>query len=249
MSDSWAFYFARVNGAVSSILTDLSAREHAPDTSRPHLLWAWLPLQVPREDGLSSSEEFDTLNRIEDALTGAVEKVTKGQYVGRITGAGRREYYFYAPKPDNFGEVVAAICAQFEGYAPEWGDQPDPAWSQYLELLYPSGRELQRIRNTQVVEALKSHGDSLTKVRPVTHWVYFADEAGRQEARARLTAAGFSAEDSDNTASGGRRPLGLRLERTDRVDQDSIDATVFEILDAIENVDADYDGWECPVEA
>ncbi len=75
MSDAWDFYFANLNDVIASLFVDLGIRDSVPDTDRPWLLWTWVYLRDPRDDGLSSSEEAPILNAIEDALTKQV-KVT-----------------------------------------------------------------------------------------------------------------------------------------------------------------------------
>jgi regulator of RNase E activity RraB len=246
MSNHWEFYFCRVNDVLSSIFVDLGARAAAPDPSCGHLLWVWIPLQSPRNDGLSSAEEAPALNAFEDELVAALGP-TGAMLVGRITGAGRREFYFYAPRPDDFAEAVHAVGARFPDYALEMGDQADPQWSQYFDVLYPGPRDFQRMQNRRVIEALEAEGDTLDAVRPVTHWIYFADPAERAVAATRLASAGFQAEDVSSDADGAAEEPGLRIERVGRVDADSIDATVLQILDLLDGLEAEYDGWECPV--
>src|SRR5262245_35159471 len=102
MSDSWDFYFANVNDVIASLFVDLGIRDSVPDSDRPWLLWTWVYFRQPRDDGLSSSEEAPVLNEIEDALTKKVQETTEAELVGRITTAGRREFYFYGPQAGRF---------------------------------------------------------------------------------------------------------------------------------------------------
>jgi regulator of RNase E activity RraB len=141
---------------------------------------------------------------------------------------------------------VSAVSAKYPAYEFDFGDQPDPTWSQYLNVLYPGARDLQRMRNRRVVEALEAEGDSLQAERPVTHWIYFQDPAQRAVAVERLVPEGFQVEqvNAEDTAD---QVLGLRIVRLDRVDSSSIDTTVLQIIDLMDGLDAEYDGWECPV--
>src|SRR5262245_41543090 len=107
MSDDWDFYFANVNNVVASLFVDLGIRDSVPDPDRRWLVWTWVYFQHPRDDGLSSSEEAPVLNQIEDALTEVVKNITEADLVGRITTAGRREFYFYGSQPDRFKQAVA----------------------------------------------------------------------------------------------------------------------------------------------
>jgi hypothetical protein len=87
MSDNWGSYFANVNDELASLYVDIGV-EGVPDSERPWLLWTWVHVREPREDGLSSSAETPVLYRIEDALIEAVKKGTGADLVGRITTAG-----------------------------------------------------------------------------------------------------------------------------------------------------------------
>ena len=246
MSDNWDSYFCNVNDALSSIFVDLGLRATAPDPLRPHLLWIWVPMRAARDDGLSSSAEAPTLSEIEDALAAALERACDAVLAGRVTGAGRREFYFYGRDADGFLEAVRNVFAKFEEYAPEAGDQLDAEWSHYLGVLHPSPRELQQMSNRRVIEALAKHNDVLTTPRPITHWIYFANATDRDEVAGELAREGFQSSWTDGPGP-DEQPFGLKLERHDTAEQDALDAAVFQILDALEGRDATYDGWESPV--
>jgi hypothetical protein len=93
LSDTWDFYFSNVNDALASLFVDLGIRDSVPDPAQPWLLWTWVYLRRPRDDGLSSTEEAPLLHSIEDALTTTVKSAIEAVLVGRITTAGRREFY------------------------------------------------------------------------------------------------------------------------------------------------------------
>ena len=99
MSDDWDFYFARVNGAVSSIFVDLGVRPDVPLEKRPWLLWVFVDLQLPNAEGLSTHDEASTWHAIGEGLSGMIAPVCGAQLVGRITCDGRREFYFYGEEP------------------------------------------------------------------------------------------------------------------------------------------------------
>ena len=248
MADDWDFYLCRIDDSLSSIFLNLALRDGAPDPHRPHLLWIRVPMRSPRPDGLSSAEEAEQLGRVEDALGAALLARLDAVFAGRITGAGRREFYYYAPRAADFRERATAVFRDFPGYEPLIGDKHDPEWALYLELLFPNVRQLQQIRNRQVVAALAEAGDVASTPRPITHWVYFAESADRATAASTLAAAGFDVTLHDAVTGEAARPYPLRVERVDRADQAAVDEAVFQVMDAIEGMDAEYDGWESPVE-
>ncbi|HET9475243.1 MAG TPA: DUF695 domain-containing protein, partial [Steroidobacteraceae bacterium] len=99
MSDEWDFYFARVDDAPAAIFIDLGIRAEVPLEKRPWLLWVWTQLQAPKPDGLATNEEAARLNAVGEALDAVVSATCGAQLVARVTGGGRREFYFYATEP------------------------------------------------------------------------------------------------------------------------------------------------------
>ena len=248
MSDNWDFYFANVNEMLASLFVDLGIRGSAPDPERPWLLWVWVYLNQPLENGLSSSEEAPILHQIEDCLAPAVEERAGALLVGRITTAGRREYYFYASRPDHFEETAARALESFPGYKFDSGTQEDPQWSQYLDLLYPTREDRQKIQNRHVVDSLKKQGDTLKTARPVSHWIYFKSEQDRSRFVAAAVNEGFKVIDNSESADPCERPYGVTLERVDYVNWNSVNEVTLGLFALATNVDGEYDGWETSVE-
>lgn len=247
MSDQWDFYFARVNDKLASLFVDLGVGNSAPDTSNPWLLWAWVYFSAPREDGLSSSQEAPLLVQIEESLAEAVRDATEGALVGRITADGRREFYFYAPSFVGFEDAVARGMEPFPNYQWESGSKHDPDWQQYLRVLYPSPRDMQRMMNRHVIEQLMKHGDSLEKERPVFHWAYFRSEQGRSQFAAAVRDLGYTIT-NEHKRDDHPYPFGAAFERVDRVDWDSINQVTLELFELARSCAGKYDGWETSVE-
>ena len=155
MSENWNSYFCNVNDKLASIFVDLGIRKTIPDPSRPWLLWVRVYFKQPRPDGLSSREEFDTLVSIEEKLTTALEQKCGAVLSGRISTDGRRKFYFYGSLPRTFESALAESMTEFHGYRFEYDSQEDPGWRQYLDVLYPSEEDLQRIKNREVLQVLE----------------------------------------------------------------------------------------------
>jgi len=249
MSDDWDFYFARVNGAVSSIFVDLGIRADVPVEKRPWLLWVSLNLRSPGAEGLSTSEEAPRLNEIGEAMDANVTAACAAQLVGRITGGGRREYYFYGEEPGPLDEAVKNALRSFPEYAHECGSSLQPEWDQYLGLLYPSDTNLQRMFNRRVLEALAEQGDVHETPRQVDHWLEFADEASRTACRDTLVAIEFRVEDEFLAEEPEDLPYRLVVSRVDSVDSHTINGITLELARVAGEHGGSYDGWECPVTA
>ena len=105
---NWKFYLCRVNNKIASVFFNAAIRQNAPDGKRPTLLWVWLYMNQPEDNGLSSNDEFQQLNVIEDVLNKAVAETLNPEFVGRITTDGHREFYYYAPDDKGLNQVHQA---------------------------------------------------------------------------------------------------------------------------------------------
>lgn len=250
MSDDWDFYFARVDGAVSSIFVDLGIRADAPIEKRPWLLWVFVTLKSPNAEGLSTNEEAPTLQSMGEALDANIAATSGAQLVGRITGAGRREFYFYAEEPGPLDEAVRTAMKSFEGYEHECGSTLQPDWDQYLQLLYPSESNLQRMFNRRVLQELAERGDLHETPRKVDHWLAFPDDESRAACRETLVAIDFTVEDEylDDDEAGDMR-VTLVASRVDSVDSHTINGVTLELARVASEYGGRYAGWECQVAA
>ena len=245
MADNWKSYFCNVNDKLASVFVNLALRSEAPVLSKPSLLWVWIYFQTPRPDGLSDGSEAPTLFKIEDALNLHIGRTCQAVSCGRVTTSGRREFYFYAETNKGFASAVKAALSSFTEYKFDLGDQEDSLWEHYLNVLYPSPDDLERIKNRDVLDVLKEQGDVHTAAREVQHWMYFPSETSRALFRTEVAKAGFKIESESQIE--GDNPFGISVTRTQPVAQEAIDATVMELLQLTEQFEGEYDGWETRV--
>jgi hypothetical protein len=247
LSDEWDFYFARLNDAVSSIFVDLGVRPDVPIEKRPWLLWVYVQLLAPKPDGLATNDEARRLHAVGEALSSIVSATCGAQLVGRITGSGRREFYFYAAEPGELTTSVANAMKSFPEYQYDTGSTFQPDWDQYL-VLYPSETNLERMQNRRILESLAEQGDAHETPRKVEHWLYFADEASRDACRDTLVAIDFAVEDEGLAEPEGTdMPFALVVSRVDSVDTHTINGITLELQRLAGEYCARYGGWECPV--
>src|SRR5688572_33023734 len=165
-----------------------------------------------------------------EVLDANISATCGAQMVGRITGAGRREFYFYSEEPGPLDEAVRTAMNSFPGYEHECGSTLQPDWDQYLRLLYPSNSNLQRMFNRRVLQELAGRGDAHETPRKVDHWLEFPDEAARAACRDTLMAIDFMLEDEYL----GEEPDDelahkLVVSRTDSVDSHTINGVTLEL--------------------
>lgn len=242
---SWKSYLCKVNGELASILLDLGLGSVSPIASKPVLLWVWIYFQSPRTDGLSDDGEAPTLFKIEDSLKECLAHECQAILSGRITTQGRREFYFYGEKREGFRNSVEAALKDFEGYKFDLGDEDDPGWEQYINVLYPSPEDLQRIANMDLLDVLKKNGDVHTVAREVQHWLYFGSDSSRAHFRDAVAGSDFNID--SEYMSEGQLPYCIVVPRTQSVEQSAIDSTVIELLQLAQEFGGEYDGWETPI--
>ena len=246
MSDDWDFFFASADAAVVSIFVDLGVRPEVPIEARPWLLWVHVEMLSPRPDGLSAAEEAPKLKQIGDTLDATISALCGAQLVGRVTGGGKREFYFHAAEPGALDEAVAQAMQAFEGYRFESGSSFQPGWDYYLGTLYPSDTNLQRMQNRRLLEQLAGAGDVHELPRKVDHWLYFADAEGRNACRDTLMEIGFALEEEGTTGDeDGKLPFSLVMSRVDSVDKPTINGITLELVRLAGEHRGDYDGWGC----
>jgi uncharacterized protein (TIGR01619 family) len=246
MADNWKFYFCKVNDSLASIFVNVALRCDVPIGSKPWLLWVWVYFQSPRPDGLSDGKEAPTLFKIEESLTAEISKQCGGIACGRITTEGRREFYFYGETKDALRDAVTTAMRGFHEYKFEMGEQEDSLWEQYLNVLYPSPQEFERIKNREVLDVLAEHGDVPGASRDVQHWMYFKTRNSRALFKEAVVREGYRIE-SESDLEDGELPFGISVIRNQSVEQDSIDTTVGELVKLTEQFDGEYDGWETQV--
>lgn len=247
MSDNWDFYFCQVEGHPASIFVDLGISRELPLADLTYLAWLRLNLRQPREDGLSSKDEYQRLCEIEDALPAALQAAdSKIIFVGRNTSNCCRDFYFYAENGTQAESCLSMFMVPFREYEFAVGSRPDPEWKTYREFLYPSPRAYQTILNQHVLMSLDKSGDNHAVEREVHHWIYFRSRDDRERFLAAVVEKGykiFSQSDTDNE----KRPFGVILSRSHTVDLPTVNAIVLELFDLACEFAGDYDGWETPV--
>jgi uncharacterized protein (TIGR01619 family) len=246
MVENWDSYFCNVNGVLASIFLNLELRNSSPDSKKPNLLWVWVYMKSPRHDGLSSSEEFKILSAIEDQLTSMMARKFDALFCGRITTDGRREFYYYAPRPAELDPALEEMLQQFQGYEFDCGCKEDSGWTQYLDVLFPSEENRQRMENRKLLEVLQKEGDTLERPRDVWHWIYFQTETDREKFLSAITPLEYRLQ-SRSEVEDREYPKGICIVRFQSVKLAEINDAVIELFRFAQYHNGDYDGWETEV--
>lgn len=246
--EDWDFYFSNVDDIIGSFYVDLGLTKVAPLTDKPNLVWVSVNMNNPREDGLSSNEEFDTLSAIEDRLQEFIISKHNSTYAGRLTTDGRRDFYFYMGDTTLYDKTISESIVAFPTYTFDFGIKEDSQWKQYFNFMYPNPRQFQSIQNRRAVDNLEKNGDRLTKSRAVDHWIYFKTDSDRTNFLKKIGHLKFNIVSGDEKTSFGDFPYKLHISRIDNVDLDSVDDYVLDLWEFANECNGDYDGWETSVE-
>ena len=155
MSDDWDFYSLRVDSQPASIFVDLGMSKEAPIRSHSTMGYLRVLMRLPREDGLSSREEFDDLIALEDRVTAKIIQDGTAVFVGRNTSSGNRDFYFYVADPTKFEKAAKAAMREFPAYKYETAARADQEWRTYFDFLYPSEIDFQRIHEPPCPSAIE----------------------------------------------------------------------------------------------
>lgn len=244
MTDQWDFYFCNVDDKPASMFVDLGAVKRAPDVSLPIMGYLRLFMNSPRADGLSSQEEFDVLSEFEDKIK--TLQNAERLYVGRCTTNSCRDFVFYLKREDNWENAISLFIESFPAYRYEVGARPDPDWGTYLNYLYPSEIDRQRIENRRVCEALERNGDKLTHEREIDHWIYFDTRESRDAFVLAASCQGFTVRklsDPDEES----KTYSAQLWRNDIPEYGRIDDITIPLFVLAKEHNGSYDGWETHV--
>lgn len=214
----------------------------------PNLVLVSVTMNNPREDGLSFSEEFESLKQIEDRLHHLIISKHNAVYAGRLTTDGRRDFYFYVGNTKHLDKTISDAMKAFPTNKFDLRMKEDQKWEEYLNFMYPNPSQHQSMLNRRVVNSLENQGDLLTKARPVDHWIFFKTEADKEKFLSAIQDDGFAIVDNDHDTEFGEAPYRLRISRIDKVDYDSVDDYAIRLWKLAEECNGDYDGWETSVE-
>ena len=242
--DQWDFYPLEVDSQPASIFLNLSLAQRAPVQGFDRMAYVRVIMRMPRDDGLSSQEEYDGLIQVEETVIAEIETGGVSGYVGRNTSSGNRDFYFYTRDADAFEHSARKAMQRHPDYRFEIGGRTDAKWQTYFEFLYPAPLDLQRMGNRAVVLQLAKAGDIHYAPRPIDHMVVLHDRAAADGFTAFVRSRGFevtSAVPSEHDP----KAIHVEFKRRDRVTD--IDAIVDELFEAAKTRGGEYDGWASEV--
>jgi hypothetical protein len=178
--EAWDTYIFPLNRRPVSVLLNMALKERATGLNRPYALI--LRTKYPDVDasGFPGEQDRSALDTLENELEQLLSESNGAIYVGRYTQRGLREFYYYLLDTVD----AAARCAEVMSAYPRFNwlvkNVYDRNWSHYMEVLYPSAREMEKMENMRMITTLQKKGDDLSRTRKIEHTLYFRIAASRR---------------------------------------------------------------------
>lgn len=244
MSEQWEFFVWPIDDHPAAVFVDLGIESQIPDAARPWLVRTRVRLAQPGADGLSQESESPPLYALEDRLFEALATPFRARYVGRITTAGRRDFFYYSPVAEPARAAAEAAARAVSGYTPDSTLEEDPGWTVYRDLLLPGPLDRQLLATRELVEQLSRAGDDLSLPRPITHVAAFPSPDSRDQFLAQVEPEGFVPRLHPLGTSGDADlPYQVELTRSDRADLVLLDPLVTDLFLRAADAGGLYRGW------
>lgn len=245
--EEWDFYMLNVDDHIASMYLDLGLKAVSPITNLENIFWVSIRMNNPRQDGLSSEEESETLWDIEDLIVESICSKHTALFVGRLTNMGHRDIYFYFQEDDLLDKTLSDCMDKFPDYNYESGVKPDAQWEVYKNFIYPSPRSFQSISNRRGLEVMEDKGDELNSEREISHWIYFKTASERSQFEKEVLNKGFTIVDQQTLSSEDDFNYQLVILRMDLLSRNEIDNYTIDLWEFARKLNGNYDGWEAPL--
>lgn len=206
----------------------------------PWLLWCFIKLKNPLEDGLCSDDEHEKLTVILETIVQSLEPMD-ALHVGYQIQEGWMELYFYAPQAKRFETKVSEVLKD-GGYIYETGSRRDSKWEQYRFGLYPDTKTTLYIQSMATIDALKDEGDVADLAREVEHYCFFQTQAQCDRVVAKLQEEGFTCKEQGYNAE-EEFAYGAIMLKTHDVQESTIHPLVEYLYDLVSKDHGVYEGW------
>ncbi len=249
-------YLDEYDGKPVYSIVDLGLSEIAPVAEYDRYLAIILPVQINKDGSGNdlSNAELKALHRVEDKCIREAE-AKDYLYIGHAIFASAEYMYiaFYC-REDQKDEAIRSLQAICTGNGREPTrifSKKDPEWSYYLEQLYPDIKHIQPINHQEILEDLKKHGDTGTKPRAVSFWLYFPTKAEAERCLGEAASNGYTLETINDMREdknfSGQKPFALTIRKEMPLTMEQMNTTAWALIDMARKYNGDYDGIETEV--
>jgi hypothetical protein len=242
----WETYATSIKDTPARITVDTAAS--APDASRPLLLAVMVDMLEPGPQGLEDQDARSQLPQIATLIQQRLAPALSAHYVGSVTRNGTVEFYLYLPAGVDADGAIAGAEQLFSRHTWLPYPQDDPEWETYRQLLLPTAKDLERVRNRRAIEQLAAQGDVHGRARPVDHFCSFPAHTNAKAFAKAVLQAGYEPLLLDPSAqSDPARPFGVRVRHVDAVTLDRITEVSLQLRRLAGDHFGAYDTWGAPV--
>ncbi|HRP55864.1 DUF695 domain-containing protein [Agriterribacter sp.] len=241
---NWDAYVVHIDHKPVSVVVDLDFGTSPEAKEKRNVIIVRLNINDVQTDGMPVRSEIRTLDSIENGLANHLKTVLNAVYTGRYTQNGKRDFYFYSNDTSHYKQHIKTVLQNFSSYTWTVSASRDAELGNYLNVLYPTQKEMEHMQNRRVVDDLRQRGDALTAPRKVEHYVFFKTESGRKKFARVVQDSGFVVENAGKEMGVKDRPYSLHISRTDKVDYNSIDKVSIYLWETAMRYFGKYDGWE-----
>lgn len=241
--EAWSHYFATIDDRPGSIVFNEDISKRVNDLPHSHGLIVKLRLLEWNDDGLTTNEEADRLNSLEDELCDCLSP-GGGIMLGRVTSNRVRWIMFLIHKRQLRKASKLQELAKGAGYEGIILTREDPDKAVYWEELYPDADSRQSLEDLRVISVLREHGDDQSATRRIDHWAFFKDEAGVSEFTQWATGEGFSDFETDPEPSGDKYGFSVRFCHYGETWLAPLSHHTIKLNRKCTELGGEYDGWE-----
>lgn len=169
----WDNYIFSLNGRPVSIMLNMALKERAIGLGRPYAVILRTKYSDNDRYGFPGDAVKDKLDSLENDLEKELTEKNGAVYAGRFTQRGLREFYFYVLDTVDYSAHCKSVMDKYPTLPWLAKAVYDRNWTNYVEVLYPSDIEKEKMENRKMVMALQSKGDDLNRSRRIEHTLYF----------------------------------------------------------------------------
>ena len=241
----YELYVTAIDDGRALVNVDFAIADKAPIPELHWLMGIQVEFLNPDVDGFYTEEEEERILEIQEYVIKVMNEEARARFVGSVTYAGTRMFYFYGPDVEYIAPLVGKISSEFNDYDFNYMSDNDGQWSFFFNAIYPTELDMAHIRNRYMVQNLKESGVDLSDEYSIYYYFYFQDGASRVQAAATLTRLGFEVVD-DHMYVEELEPMSLGLKMKAKHDLNLMTLTekTYECFETMEEHIGVYDGWE-----
>jgi len=199
----------------------------------------------PTEHGMPTNEEYPKLSALDEKLDKAIDNIG-GVYVGRITVAGKRYFYYYLDTAEKKVKNIIDKIADSSSYKIQYQFESDIEKKKYWEELYPTFDDWQVIEDLKVLDSLAENGDKKEIKREVQHWAYFSSSEDASKYNAWVIKKFYKVIFYGQTDD--KKEYMVQYSHVGTMDLGDITQHTISANRKARELNGRYDGWETSVE-